>query len=84
MKVTIEVDCTAEEARDFIGLPNLKPLQASVLARVEQQMVDATSALSPESVLNTWFAVLPQASERYMKAMAELLSLRPKDSTDAH
>jgi hypothetical protein len=25
MKFTIEVDCTAEEARHFFGLPDVKP-----------------------------------------------------------
>lgn len=84
MKITMEVDCSPEEARDFMGLPDLKPLQANVLARVEQQLLEAASALSPEGVLKTWFTLLPQASDRYVNAMANLLKVRPSGESDVH
>ena len=32
MKVTIEIDCTPDEARVFMGLPDVKPMQAAVMA----------------------------------------------------
>ena len=35
MKITINVDCTPAEAREFFGLPDLRPLQAAWLAEVE-------------------------------------------------
>jgi hypothetical protein len=35
MKITINVDCTPAEAREFLGLPDLRPLQAAWLAEVE-------------------------------------------------
>jgi Family of unknown function (DUF6489) len=38
VKVHIEIDCTPEEARSFLGLPDLRPMQAAVMAKVEQQI----------------------------------------------
>ncbi len=73
MKLNLVFDCTPEEAREFLGLPDVKPLQAKVLARIEQQLLDATSTFSPEGVLKMWFNVLPQASERYLKMMADVV-----------
>ena len=35
MKIKIEVDCTPEEARNFFGLPNVKPMQEAVMAESE-------------------------------------------------
>ena len=29
MKVTVDVDCTPEEARRFLGLPDLRPAHAA-------------------------------------------------------
>ena len=34
MKVTVEIDCTPDEARQFMGLPDVKPLQAAVMAKL--------------------------------------------------
>ena len=30
MKMTVEVDCTPEEARRFLGLPDVAPLHAAM------------------------------------------------------
>ncbi|MDZ4735977.1 MAG: DUF6489 family protein, partial [Rhodospirillaceae bacterium] len=38
MKVTIDIDCTPEEARAFMGLPDVAPLQARMLAEIEARM----------------------------------------------
>ena len=51
MKVTVEVDCTPEEARRFLGLPDLQPMQEAVLAKVQQQMLDGVAAVSPEALM---------------------------------
>lgn len=54
MKVTINIECTPEEARQFFGLPDLKPMQDAVMAKVEKQMLDAVGAFAPEAMLRTW------------------------------
>lgn len=38
MKVTIEVDCTPEEARRMMGLPDLTPIHDHVLTRMRETM----------------------------------------------
>jgi len=64
MKMTVEVDCTPEEARVFLGLPDLKPLQEAVLAQMEKQMLDAASAFSPDALLRTWLTLLPGGADQ--------------------
>ncbi len=73
MKVTIEVDCTPEEARVFMGLPDVKPMQASLLAQMEQQMRDSLAAVSPESLLRTWMSAMPPGTEQMRDAFMGLL-----------
>ena len=48
MKVTIEVECTPEEARRAMGLPDLTPLHDRYLARM-QEAIDS-GGISPEAV----------------------------------
>lgn len=38
MKVTIEVDCSPEEARRMMGLPDLTPLHDHYLAKMREAM----------------------------------------------
>jgi putative transposase len=39
MKVAVEIDCTPEEARQFMGLPDLQPMQAAVMAEMEKRVL---------------------------------------------
>ncbi|MEN0074789.1 MAG: DUF6489 family protein [Paracraurococcus sp.] len=75
MKVTVEIDCTPEEARRFLGLPDLRPMQDAVMAKVQQQMLDAVDALSPETLLKTWMPLAPQTPEQMRDAMAAMFRM---------
>ncbi len=75
MKINVEVDCTPEEARHFLGLPDLRPMQDAVMAKVQQQMLDAVDALSPEALLKTWMPLAPQTPEQMREAMTGLFRL---------
>lgn len=73
MKVTIEIDCTPEEARVFMGLPDLKPMQAAVLSKMERQMLEGIDAMAPDSVLKSWMGVMPAGAEQMREAFMGLL-----------
>ncbi len=74
MKITVEVECTPEEARAFMGLPDVKPMQAAVMASLEQQAVRATESFSPESVLKLWFTTLPQVSAQMQDMFTRIMA----------
>ncbi|MES2713332.1 MAG: DUF6489 family protein [Pseudomonadota bacterium] len=52
MKMTVEVDCTPEEARRFLGLPDVVPIHAAMLERMQSQITEMTA--SPEAMLAAW------------------------------
>jgi Family of unknown function (DUF6489) len=56
VKITINVDCTAAEAREFLGLPDLRPLQAAWLAEVEKRLIDDVQKFSPEGIARSWLS----------------------------
>ena len=43
MKFNIEIDCTPEEARRLVGLPDLEPLHDIYLDRVKELMAKGIS-----------------------------------------
>ncbi len=62
MQVTADVDCTPEEARVFLGLPDVRPLQAAVMAHMEERMLVEADRFSPERLVQAWMALFGQAA----------------------
>ncbi len=54
MKISIDKDCTAQEARDVMGLPDVKPLQEIWLAQIEKKMVADMERFSPDALIKSW------------------------------
>jgi hypothetical protein len=63
MKITVEVDCTPIEARKFFGLPDVEPLQASMMAKLEERISEEMDRFSPETLMKSWFSLFPQNAE---------------------
>ncbi len=70
MKVTIDIDCTPAEARHFLGLPNLEPIQTAVMDRMQEKMLGEIDRFSPESLMKQWLTVFPQQAERMQELFA--------------
>jgi hypothetical protein len=74
MKVTIDIECTPAEARQFLGLPDVEPLQAAVMKEVERRTLAEMERFSPESLLKSWLSVLPQNAERMQEMFTGLFT----------
>ncbi len=67
MKIKVDVDCTPEEARTFLGLPDVKPLQEAMMREIEDRMRANLQAMDPESMLRTWLPAGLQGWEQMQK-----------------
>ena len=80
MKVTVEVDCTPEEARRFLGLPDVVPMQQAIMEKLQQRMQSTVDATTPEALLKAW---MPMAPDDMQQAFAKLFGtfggLKPGD-----
>ncbi len=54
MKVTIDIECTPEEARTFLGLPDLQPMQQAVLGQLQERLSANLAVMDPETLFKTW------------------------------
>jgi Tfp pilus assembly PilM family ATPase len=54
MKITIDIDCTPQEARAFLGLPHIEPMQDALIAQVQERMSGYLEALEPEALTKLW------------------------------
>jgi hypothetical protein len=55
MKVTIDIDCTPQEARTFFGLPQLEPMQNALLGKIQERLTDYLDTRDGEALLRLWF-----------------------------
>ncbi len=67
MKITIDVDCTPDEARTFLGLPDVAPMQDAVLAEVQERLLEGLKAMDPEALFKVWLPAGMQGWEQLQK-----------------
>lgn len=78
MKMTIEVDCSPEEARRFLGLPDVTALNEQLVKEMQARMTANLTALSPEELMKNWMAFGAGAQEQFRKLMEVGLSAAGK------
>jgi len=71
MQVTVNVDCTPEEARTFLGLPDLSPVHEKYIASVIGAMDGAGSVEQMEKMIRA-FAPMGDASMRLFQQMMDI------------
>ncbi|MFD1949254.1 DUF6489 family protein [Sphingomonas arantia] len=54
MKITVDVDCTPQEARAFMGLPDLEPLHAAYLDKMKRNIDEGITPDSLQAMLKSW------------------------------
>ena len=69
MKMTIEVDCTPEEARRFMGLPDVTALNDQLVAEMGKRIEANINLLSPEEFMKNWMAFGAGAQDQFRKLM---------------
>ena len=79
MKMTVEVDCTPEEARRFLGLPDVSALNESLVAEMQKRATANMAVLSPDELMKNWAAFGVGAQEQFRRLMeAGLGAASPK------
>jgi len=54
MKVTVDVDCTPEEARRFMGLPDLSAVHEAYVDKMKKMIDDGITPDSVEAMMRNW------------------------------
>jgi hypothetical protein len=69
MKLHIEIDMTPDEARKFLGLPDVTKLQDKMLGEIEKRMKAAIDINDPEAMLRAWLPLGGQGFEQFQRFM---------------
>ena len=68
MKITMNIECSPEEARRFLGLPDVAPMQEELLNVYRDRMMESISTLDPEAMIKNWMSGSGSGMEEMQKA----------------
>lgn len=74
MKFTVNVECSPEEARRFIGLPDVTPINEALVEEMGKRMQANLKLMSGESLMSSWMSVGAQAQDAFVKLMTSAAS----------
>ena len=75
MKISMNIDCTPQEARIFFGLPDLEPMNKAMMGEMEQRMKEHMHTLSdPEAFFKTWTNLSGQGLDQFQKFMSATMA----------
>ena len=74
MKVTVNVDCTPEEARAFFGLPDVAPMQEAIMREVQDRVLKNMAAMDPDSLMRVWLPKSIEGFDQIQKAFGSGMS----------
>ncbi len=69
MKFTINVECSPEEARRFMGLPDVTPINEALVGEMTKRMEANMQLMSPDTMMNAWMSVGTQAQDAFVRMM---------------
>lgn len=69
MKMNVEVECTPIEARAFLGLPNVEPLNDHLVAEMKRRMEENMAMMQPEELMKSWMSFGVQAQDQFRRLM---------------
>jgi hypothetical protein len=73
MKIHVDVDCTPEEARRFIGLPDLTPVHHAYVERMAKVAGEGVTAESAAEMMKAW-GPMSEAGMTMWRSMLEGMS----------
>ena len=71
MKFSIDIDCSPEEARAFLGLPDVVDFQKTMMNEIQDRMSAHVAAMDPEALMKTWLPMGTQAWETFQIAFMQ-------------
>ena len=57
MKISINIDCTPAEARQYMGLPDVAPMQEAMLKEMQERMMANITSLQPAEMMKSFLPI---------------------------
>ena len=72
MKFNVEVECTPDEARRFLGLPEVAAMQERLIEDMEVQLKETIRTMDGKAMLDQWLPVGIKGIEQFQSLWTQL------------
>ncbi len=83
MKVTMNIECSPEEARAFLGLPNVAPINEMMVEKVSDQLESNMDMMNPAEVMQHWMNFGGLMRDQFLHAMTTAAGAALHEDADA-
>lgn len=67
MKIAIDIDCTPEEARQLMGLPDVADMQQEVIEEMRKRILAGLDAMDARAMMSAWAPAGAEGWEQFQK-----------------
>ncbi len=67
MKITFDIDCTPQEARQLMGLPDVADVQQEVVEEMKMRILAGLDAMDPQTMMSGWAPAGAEGWEQFQK-----------------
>ena len=72
MNITMNIDCTPEEARRFMGLPDMAPIHDIYLEKLREAMTNGLTPDMLENMMRTWSPMGEMGMNAWQKMVEQM------------
>ena len=72
MKVTFDIDCTPEEARRFLGLPDLTPVHDAYLQKMTALVSEGVTPSTVTEMMRSWSPMGEAGTQMFKTIMDQM------------
>jgi len=73
MKITVDVDCTPEEARRFMGLPDMSAVHDAYIDKMKKMIEEGVTPDTLETMMRNWMP-MGEAGMNLWRSMFDQIS----------
>ena len=75
MKISIDIECSPEEARAFLGMPDVAPLNDMIVSEMTRRARDNLDTLAdPELLVKQWLEMSGKGLDAFQGLMGAAMS----------
>lgn len=75
MKIKVDIECTPKEARDFLGLPDIAPMQEKLMTDLQERLEENVRSMDAETLTKTWLPMTMQGMGEMQKLFWENMKM---------
>ena len=83
MKVSCDIDCTPEEGRRMLGLPDVPPVNEAIVAELTKRAAEMAQNMDADKMMQQWMTAGVQGFGDMQKAFMEQFARAQSGTGDA-